>query len=158
MDKFKLRYFIREAIEKVANVSSTFSVGDKVTTVDGDTATVTMAEHPFYTVELESTGTTKSFSFTELAPYEEKIIAKTSEAKDEDAPDEKSLKALIKYLKSIDHLPEAKDKDGIKYAIATNMAKYGRPFSKKGDKRSKLTKGLEKEREKHIMALKKNNG
>tara|TARA_R100000742_G_C4268076_1_gene86380 strand:- start:496 stop:1275 length:780 start_codon:yes stop_codon:yes gene_type:complete len=79
MDKFKLRYFIREAIEKVANVSSTFSVGDKVTTVDGDTATVTMAEHPFYTVELESTGTTKSFSFTELAPYEEKIIAKTSE-------------------------------------------------------------------------------
>ena len=79
MDKLKLRYLIREAIENVANVTSKFSVGDKVTTVDGDTANVTMAEHPFYTVELESTGTTKSYSFSDLAPYEEKIIAKTSE-------------------------------------------------------------------------------
>ena len=61
------------------NISSKFSIGDKVTTVDGDTALVTMAEHPFYTVELESTGTTKSYSFSDLAPYEEKIIAKTSE-------------------------------------------------------------------------------
>jgi hypothetical protein len=34
-------------------VTAKFSIGDKVTTVDGDTATVTMAEHPFYTVELE---------------------------------------------------------------------------------------------------------
>ena len=79
MDKLKLRYLIREAIENIANLSSKFSVGDKVTTVDGDTAMVTMAEHPFYTVELEATGTTKSFSFSDLAPYEEKIIAKTSE-------------------------------------------------------------------------------
>ena len=38
MDKLKLRYLIREAIENVANVTSKFSVGDKVTTVDGDTA------------------------------------------------------------------------------------------------------------------------
>tara|TARA_Y100000361_G_scaffold68544_1_gene60446 strand:+ start:2401 stop:3186 length:786 start_codon:yes stop_codon:yes gene_type:complete len=79
VDKLKLRYLIREAIENIANLSSKFSVGDKVTTVDGDTAMVTMAEHPFYTVELEATGTTKSFSFSDLAPYEEKIIAKTSE-------------------------------------------------------------------------------
>lgn len=79
MDKLKLRYLIREAIENVANITSKFSVGDKVTTADGDMATVTMAEHPFYTVELESTGTTKSFSFKDLAPYEEKEIAKTSE-------------------------------------------------------------------------------
>ena len=79
MDILKLRYLIREAIENIANISSKFSVGDVVTTKDGDKATVTMAEHPFYTVELESTGTTKSFSFTELAPYKEKIIAKTSE-------------------------------------------------------------------------------
>ena len=79
MDKLKLRYLIREAIENVANITSKFSVGDKVTTVDGDMAKVTMAEHPFYTVELEATGTTKSFSFKDLAPYEEKEIAKTSE-------------------------------------------------------------------------------
>ncbi|MDB4343553.1 hypothetical protein OAE25_00185 [Verrucomicrobiales bacterium] len=79
MDKLKLRYLIREAIENVANVTSKFSVGDKVTTVDGDTAVVTMAEHPFYTVELEETGTTKSFNFKDIAPFQEKEIAKTSE-------------------------------------------------------------------------------
>jgi len=79
MDKLKLRYLIREAIENVAGVSAKFSVGDKVTTVDGDTAQVTMAEHPFYTVELEETGTTKSFNFKDLAPFQEKEIAKTSE-------------------------------------------------------------------------------
>jgi hypothetical protein len=79
MDKLKLRYLIREAIEKVADVTAKYSIGDKVTTVDGDTATVTMAEHPFYTVELEATGTTKSFNFKDLAPFQEKVIAKTSE-------------------------------------------------------------------------------
>ena len=79
MDKLKLRYLIREAIENVVNVSSKFSVGDKVTTVDGDTAKVTMAEHPFYTVELEETGTTKSFNFKDLAPFQEKEVSKTSE-------------------------------------------------------------------------------
>ena len=76
MDKLKLRYLIREAIENVAGITAKFSVGDKVTTVDGDTATVTMAEHPFYTVELEATGTTKSYSFKDLAPFQEKVIAK----------------------------------------------------------------------------------
>ena len=79
MDKLKLRYLIREAIENVAGVSAKFSVGDKVTTVEGDTATVTMSEHPFYTVELEETGTTKSFNFKDLAPFQEKEISKTSE-------------------------------------------------------------------------------
>ena len=79
MDKLKLRYLIREAIENVAGVTAKFSVGDKVTTVDGDTADITMAEHPFYTVELEATGTTKSYSFKDLAPFQEKTIAKTSE-------------------------------------------------------------------------------
>ena len=79
MDKLKLRYLIREAIENVVGVSAKFSIGDKVTTVDGDTAKVTMAEHPFYTVELEETGTSKSFNFKDLAPFQEKEIAKTSE-------------------------------------------------------------------------------
>ena len=79
MDKLKLRYLIREAIENVVGVSAKFSIGDKVTTVDGDAATITMAEHPFYTVELEATGTTKSFNFKDLAPFQEKEISKISE-------------------------------------------------------------------------------
>ena len=45
--------------------------------------------------------------------------------------------------------------ESLKYALATNLAKYGRPQSKKSDKPSKLTKGLEKKREKHVKDLKK---
>ena len=45
--------------------------------------------------------------------------------------------------------------DSLKYALATNLAKYGRPQSKKSDKPAKLTKGLEKGREKYVKDLKK---
>ena len=47
------------------------------------------------------------------------------------------------------------DDDSLKYALATNMAKYGRPQSKKSDKPAKLTKSLEKKREKAVKDLKK---
>ena len=40
--------------------------------------------------------------------------------------------------------------ESLKYALATNLAKYGRPQSKKSDQPSKLTKGLEKGREKYV--------
>ena len=55
----------------------------------------------------------------------------------------------------IDKLKEIFEDEGLKYALATNLAKYGRPQSKKSDKPSKLTKGLEKKREKHVKDLKK---
>ena len=45
--------------------------------------------------------------------------------------------------------------DSLKYALATNIAKYGRPQSKKSDKKAKLTKSLEKKREKAVKDLKK---
>jgi hypothetical protein len=45
--------------------------------------------------------------------------------------------------------------ESLKYALATNLAKYGRPQSKKSDQPSKLTKGLEKGREKYVKDLKK---
>jgi len=45
--------------------------------------------------------------------------------------------------------------DSLKYALATNLAKYGRPQSKKSDKPAKLTKSLEKGREKYVKDLKK---
>jgi len=79
MDVLKLRYLIREAIEDTIKQQSSFKIGDKVTTVDGDTATITMVEHPFYTVELESTGTTKSFQFKDLAPFVEKEVKPQNE-------------------------------------------------------------------------------
>ena len=56
----------------------------------------------------------------------------------------------IKQIKNI-----IEQDDSIKYAIATNLAKYGRPDSRPGDKKAKLTKGLEKKREKHVLDLKK---
>jgi len=45
--------------------------------------------------------------------------------------------------------------DALKYALATNIAKYGRPQSKPSDQPAKLTKGLEKKREKAVKDLKK---
>jgi hypothetical protein len=45
--------------------------------------------------------------------------------------------------------------ESLKYALATNIAKYGRPQSKKSDKKAKLTKSLEKKREKAVKDLKK---
>ena len=48
--------------------------------------------------------------------------------------------------------------DSLKYALATNIAKYGRPQSKKSDKKVKLTKSLEKKREKAVKDLKKSMG
>ena len=58
----------------------------------------------------------------------------------------------------IDKLKEIFEDEGLKYALATNLAKYGRPQSKKSDKPSKLTKGLEKKREKNVKDLKKSMG
>ena len=58
----------------------------------------------------------------------------------------------------IDKLKELFEDESLKYALATNLAKYGRPQSKKSDKPSKLTKGLEKKREKNVKDLKKSMG
>ena len=55
----------------------------------------------------------------------------------------------------INKIKEIFEDEGLKYALATNLAKYGRPQSKKSDKPSKLTKGLENKREKHVKDLKK---
>ena len=48
-----------------------------------------------------------------------------------------------------------KEDESLKYALATNLAKYGRPQSKKSDKPAELTKSLEKSREKNVKDLKK---
>lgn len=58
----------------------------------------------------------------------------------------------------IDKLKEIFEDEGLKYALATNLAKYGRPQSKKSDKKATLTKGLEKKREKNVKDLKKSMG
>ena len=54
----------------------------------------------------------------------------------------------------IKELKEMMEDESLKYALATNLAKYGRPQSKKSDKKANLTKGLEKKREKNVKDLK----
>jgi len=58
-----------------------------------------------------------------------------------------------KVIKAFNEL--LKEDESLKYALATNLAKYGRPQSKKSDKPADLTKGLEKGREKYVKDLKK---
>ena len=58
----------------------------------------------------------------------------------------------------IKELKEMMEDESLKYALATNLAKYGRPQSKKSDKKATLTKGLEKKREKNVKDLKKSMG
>ena len=58
----------------------------------------------------------------------------------------------------INKLKEIFEDESLKYALATNLAKYGRPQSKKSDKKATLTKGLEKKREKNVKDLKKSMG
>ena len=60
------------------------------------------------------------------------------------------MKTLNEHIKK-----QLLEDESLKYALATNLAKYGRPQSKKSDKTSKLTKGLEKKREKNVKDLKK---
>lgn len=48
-----------------------------------------------------------------------------------------------------------KEKTGLAYALATNLAKTGKPQTQPGAKKAKLTKSLEKKREKKIKPLKK---
>jgi len=48
-----------------------------------------------------------------------------------------------------------KEKTGLAYALATNLAKTGKPQTQPGAKKAKLTKSLEKKREKEIKPLKK---
>ena len=58
----------------------------------------------------------------------------------------------------IKELKKMMEDESLKYALATNLAKYGRPQSKKSDKKANLTKGLEKKREKNVKDLKKSMG
>ena len=60
------------------------------------------------------------------------------------------MKTLNEHIKK-----QLLEDESLKYALATNLAKYGRPQSKKSDKPAKLTKGLEKGREKYVKDLKK---
>jgi hypothetical protein len=63
---------------------------------------------------------------------------------------------LEKIDKAISMLMEdTKDKESLRYALATNLAKTGKPQTQPGAKSAKLTPGLEKKREANVKKLKK---
>lgn len=67
-----LRLLIREAIEQVFEAETQYQVGDRVkidSSYGGGIGTVEMARHPFYAIKFDQTGTTDSFHFSDLRPF-----------------------------------------------------------------------------------------
>jgi hypothetical protein len=67
-----LRLLIREAIEQVFEAEIKYNVGDRVeidSSYGGGIGTVEMASHPFYAIKFDQTGTTDSFHFSDLRPF-----------------------------------------------------------------------------------------
>jgi len=83
-----------------------------------------------------------------------KRICLINQKNPQDAVDKIVIAMKISQVKEVLNSIFEED-ESLKYALATNLAKYGRPQSKKSDKPAKLTKGLEKGREKYVKDLKK---
>lgn len=74
MKKSTLRLLIREAIEQVFEAEIKYNVGDRVeidSSANGGIGTVEVAAHPNYAVKFDQTGTTDSFHFSELRPFDD---------------------------------------------------------------------------------------
>jgi hypothetical protein len=69
-----LRLLIREAIEQVFEAEIKYNVGDRVeidSSANGGIGTVEIADHPNYAVKFDQTGTTDSFHFSDLRPFDD---------------------------------------------------------------------------------------
>lgn len=69
-----LRLLIREAIEQIFESDTQYQVGDRVeidSSYGGGLGTVEMARHPFYAIKFDQTGTTDSFHFSDLRPFDD---------------------------------------------------------------------------------------
>jgi hypothetical protein len=62
--------FIRENIYRLLEEETKFQPGDVVETQKDGTGIVRLSKHPYYSVQLDSTGVTKTFHFNELQPSE----------------------------------------------------------------------------------------
>ncbi len=69
-----LRLLIREAIEQIFEADTQYQVGDRVeidSSYGGGLGTIEMARHPFYAIKFDQTGTTDSFHFSDLKPFDD---------------------------------------------------------------------------------------
>jgi hypothetical protein len=74
MKRSTLRLLIREAIEQVFEAEIKYNVGDRVeidSSANGGIGTVKVATHPNYAVKFDQTGTTDSFHFSDLRPFDD---------------------------------------------------------------------------------------
>ena len=74
MKKSTLRLLIRETIEQVFEAEIKYNVGDRVeidSSANGGIGTVQVATHPNYAVKFDQTGTTDSFHFSDLRPFDD---------------------------------------------------------------------------------------
>jgi hypothetical protein len=74
MKESLIRSLIREAIEQIYESAIQYQVGDRVkidSSYGGGIGTVELAKHPYYAIKFDQTGTTDSFHFSDLRPFDD---------------------------------------------------------------------------------------
>ena len=70
----QLKQLIKEAIQNIFESDLQYHEGDRVeidSSYGGGIGTVVMAAHPFYAIKFDQTGTTDSFHFSDLRPFDD---------------------------------------------------------------------------------------
>lgn len=70
----QIKQLIREAIQTIFEADLQYQEGDRVeidSSYGGGIGTVVLAKHPFYAVKFDKTGTTDSFHFSDLKPFDD---------------------------------------------------------------------------------------
>ena len=70
----QIKQLIQEAIQAIFEADIQYVEGDRVETdssTGGGIGTVVLAKHPFYAIKFDQTGTTDSFHFSDLRPFDD---------------------------------------------------------------------------------------
>lgn len=70
----QIKQLIQEAIQAIFEADLQYQEGDRVETdssAGGSIGTVVLARHPFYAIKFDQTGTTDSFHFSDLRPFDD---------------------------------------------------------------------------------------
>ena len=70
----QIKELIREAIQTIFEADIQYVEGDRVETDSsegGGIGTIVLAKHPFYAIKFDQTGTTDSFHFSDLRPFDD---------------------------------------------------------------------------------------
>jgi len=70
----QIKQLIKEAIQTIFEADLQYQEGDRVeidSSYGGGIGTVVLAKHPFYAIKFDKTGTTDSFHFSDLKPFDD---------------------------------------------------------------------------------------